>query len=256
MARVEVHAGLAAIEYPNSLVDVHAATDAWSRVCWPLGMTTILPVTRVTGRASSRPAIVRSRSGLRERRGELRGRPRGDEEHFKRGGLRAAGCPKEERLLCLLRDGAAQRRRGGAAPRVRCDRVRADARAAIFAFLTRRRARPARHSNHCRQSCFSARPRSLGKGGEILPLLLWCSHVACYAIWSARFHRMAPRSEPLETPDQRLGSKRDTGIRSRSKLPERERSSSLASGLILAARAALEDDLAKGKGSPEAKGLP
>ena len=116
MARVEVHAGLAAIEYPNSLVDVHAATDAWSRVCWPLGMTTILPVTRVTGRASSRPAIVRSRSGLRERRSELRGRPRGDEEHFKRGGLRAAGCPKEERLLCLLRDGAAQRRRGGAAP--------------------------------------------------------------------------------------------------------------------------------------------
>ena len=74
MARVEVHAGLAAIAYPNSLVDFHAATDAWSRVCWPLGMTTILPVTRVTGRASSRPAIVRSRSGLRERRGlsELR----------------------------------------------------------------------------------------------------------------------------------------------------------------------------------------
>ena len=105
MARVEVHAGLAAIEYPNSLVDVHAATDAWSRVCWPLGMTTILPVTRVTGRASSRPAIVRSRSGLRERRGELRGRPRGDEEHFKRGGLRAAGCPKEERLLCLCETG-------------------------------------------------------------------------------------------------------------------------------------------------------
>ena len=100
MARVEVHAGLAAIEYPNSLVDVHAATDAWSRVCWPLGMTTILPVTRVTGRASSRPAIVRSRSGLRERRGELRGRPRGDEEHFRRGGLRAAGCPKEERRGC------------------------------------------------------------------------------------------------------------------------------------------------------------
>ena len=150
MARVEVHAGLAAIEYPNSLVDVHAATDAWSRVCWPLGMTTILPVTRVTGRASSRPAIVRSRSGLRERRGELRGRPRGDEEHFKRGGLRAAGCPKEERLLCLLRDGAAQRRRGGAAPRVRCARVRADARAAFFAFLTRRRARPVpRQSNLC-----------------------------------------------------------------------------------------------------------
>ena len=56
----------------NSLVDFHAATDAWSRVCWPLGMTTILPVTRVTGRASSRPAIVRSRSGLRKRRGELR----------------------------------------------------------------------------------------------------------------------------------------------------------------------------------------
>ena len=42
----------------------------------------------------------------------------------------------------FVRDGAAQRRRGGAAPRVRCDRVRADARAAIFAFLTRRRARP------------------------------------------------------------------------------------------------------------------
>ena len=73
MARVEVHAGLAAIAYPNSLVDFHAATDAWSRVCWPLGMTTILPVTRVTGRASSRPAILRSRSGLRKRRGELRG---------------------------------------------------------------------------------------------------------------------------------------------------------------------------------------
>ena len=45
-------------------------------------------------------------------------------------------------------------------------------------------------------------------------------------------------------------------LRRRSKLPERERSSSLASGLILAARAALEGDLAKGKGSLEARGLP
>ena len=44
------------------------------------------------------------------------------------------GCPKEERREGLLR--------------VRCDRVRADARAAFFAFLTRRRARPLRRQSN------------------------------------------------------------------------------------------------------------
>ena len=61
---------------------------------------------------------------------------------------------------------------------------------------------------------------------------------------------MATRSEPLGSRPAPLGSKRDAGIRGRgpsrrrSKLPERERSSSLASGLVLAA---LEGDLAKGQ---------
>ena len=154
------------------------------------------------------------------------------------------GCPKEERRGC--------------SSSAVCSGPRGCA-GSVFCVLTRRRARPVpRQSNLCpaQGNLKVAETEPDHRGGEMLPLLLWCSHVACYAVRSARFHRMAPRSEPLETPDQRLGSKRDTGIRSRSKLPERERSSSLASGLILAARAALEGDLAKGKGSLEAKGLP
>ena len=150
------------------------------------------------GPRSSRPAIVRSRSGLRERRGELRGRPRGDEEHFKRGGLRAAGCPKEERLL-WLRDGAAQRRRGGAA--LECGVIgSARMRAQRFCvFDAAARSARARQSNLCPAQSnltFEKLNPTMGKG-EILPLLLWCSHVACYAVRSAFFHRMAPRSEPL-----------------------------------------------------------
>ena len=93
------------------------------------------------------------------------------------------GCPKEERRGCS--SSAVWSGPRGCAGSDFC------------VFDAAARSAPARHSNHCRQSCFSARPRSLGKGGEILPLLLWCSHVACYAVRSARFHRMAPRSEPL-----------------------------------------------------------
>ena len=42
------------------------------------------------------------------------------------------------------------------------------------------------------------RMEAWARGGKFCLLrLLWCSHVACYAVRSARFHRMAPRSEPL-----------------------------------------------------------
>ncbi len=92
------------------------------------------------------------------------------------------GCPKEERREGLLLECGVL----GSA-RMRGQRfLRFDAAA---------RSAPARQSNST--ILLFCTPPTLGKGGGILPLLLWCSHVACYAVRSARFRRMAPRSEPL-----------------------------------------------------------
>ena len=112
MARVEVHAGLAAIEYPNSLVDFHAATDARDG-----------PRLSLLGHLAFKVRAAR-------KAGRAPGRPRGQP-------IRAPGA----------------------------ERIQA------------RRSSPP-------HGFFFA---------------LWCSHVACYAVRSARFphDRMAPRSEPL-----------------------------------------------------------
>ena len=105
------------------------------------------------------------------------------------------------------------------------------------------------------------RMEAWARGGKFCLLrLLWCSHVACYAVRSARFHRMAPRSEPLGSRPAPWLKTRHWHQIARALAEALQAARTRAVHHLwhrgLAARAALEGDLAKGKGSLEAKGLP
>ncbi len=78
-------------------------------------------------------------------------------------------------------------------------RVRADARAAFFAFLTRRRARPVpRHSNLCpaQSNLKSCRDRPDHRGGNFASIVVVLTRRLLFRS-ERSFYRMAPRSEPL-----------------------------------------------------------
>ena len=162
-----------------------------------------------------------------------------------------AGCARRAvkgETAVFVRDGAAQRRRGGAALEcgVRSARMRAQR---FCVFDAAARSAPARLSNLCpAQSNLTAKKLNPTIGGNCFASG-WCSRRVMP--FGRRFHRMAPRSEPLEH-DQRLGS--NETLASIAFQAARTRAVIVSGiGADSGSKGCLRGDLAKGKGSPEAR---